>query len=178
MPWRCRARNATLVEAKAIDGNYPLYGEVMLEGGMPLAEAVATRDGIPGAAADPLLMGRLGLKAGDRVKLGSIEVAIRALIQNEPDRLSDGVILGPRLLLTEETLSAHRHRAAGEPDHLRYRVKTRTHRMTREGGGEAGPKNNSRTRAGACARARNAAAGADGFVERLGYFMTLVGLPR
>jgi putative ABC transport system permease protein len=66
--------NATLIEAKAVDGNYPLYGEVKLEGGMTLPESIATVDGIPGVAADPLLMGRLGVQPGDRIKLGSIEV--------------------------------------------------------------------------------------------------------
>ena len=73
--------NATLIEAKAVDANYPLYGEVKLEGGMTLSDATATVDGVPGVAADPLLMGRLGVKPGDRIKLGSIEVTVRALIQ-------------------------------------------------------------------------------------------------
>ena len=116
--------NATLIEAKAVDGNYPLYGAVKLEGGMALADAIATKDGVPGAAADPLLMGRLGIKPGDRIKLGSIEVDIRALIVNEPDRLSDGVVLGPRLLLTEETLRATGIVQPGSLITWRYRVKT------------------------------------------------------
>lgn len=168
--------NATLIEAKAVDGNYPLYGEVKLEGGMTLAEALATKDGVSGAAADPLLMGRLGIKAGDRIKLGSIEVAVRALIAQEPDRLSDGVILGPRLLLTEDTL---RKTGIVQPGSLitwRYRVKTpdtahdavkavvkQAEEQFKDSGWRV------RTR-------QNAAAGADGFIERLGYFMTLVGL--
>jgi len=168
--------NATLIEAKAVDGNYPLYGEVKLDGGMALAEAIATKDGVPGAAADPLLMGRLGIKPGDRIKLGSIKVAVRALIQQEPDRLSDGVILGPRLLLTEETL---RKTGIVQPGSLitwRYRVKTpdTSHdavkavvKQAEEQFKDAGWR--VRTR-------QNAAAGADGFIERLGYFMTLVGL--
>lgn len=168
--------NATLIEAKAVDGNYPHYGEVKLEGGMTLAEAIATRDGVPGAAADPLLMGRLGIKPGDRIRLGSIEVAVRALIAQEPDRLSDGVILGPRLLLTEETL---RKTGIVQPGSLitwRYRVKTpdTSHdavkavvKQAEEQFKDAGWR--VRTR-------QNAAAGADGFIERMGYFMTLVGL--
>ena len=115
--------NTTLVEAKAVDANYPLYGKVELDSGMTLADALATRDGIPGAVADPLLMGRLGLKPGDRVKLGSIEVAIRALIKLEPDRISDGIVLGPRLLVTEETLRATGIVQPGSLITWRYRVK-------------------------------------------------------
>ena len=168
--------NATLIEAKAVDGNYPLYGEVKLEGGMTLAEALATRDGVPGAAADPLLMGRLGIKAGDRIKLGSIDVAVRALIAQEPDRLSDGVILGPRLLLTEETLRATGIVQPGSLITWRYRVKTpdTAHDAVKAvvKQAEASFKD-----AGWRIRTRqNAAAGADGFIERLGYFLTLVGL--
>lgn len=168
--------NATLIEAKAVDAKYPLYGAVKLEGGMALADAIATTDGVPGAAADPLLMGRLGIKPGDRIRLGSIEVAVRALIQNEPDRLSDGVVLGPRLLLTEETLRATGIVQPGSLITWRYRVKTPD---TSADAVRAVVKQAEEqfTDAGWRVRTRNnAAAGADGFIERLGYFMTLVGL--
>ena len=168
--------NATLIEAKAVDASYPLYGRVELEGGMPLAEAIATKDGVRGAAADPLLMGRLGINPGDRIKLGSIEVQIRALIKLEPDRLSDGVVLGPRLLLTEETLRATGIVQPGSLIIWRYRVKTpdTSQPAVRAVVKEA---EESFKDAGWRVRTRNnAAAGADGFIERLGYFMTLVGL--
>jgi len=168
--------NATLIEAKAVDASYPLYGRVELEGGMPLAEAIATKDGVRGAAADPLLIGRLGINPGDRIKLGSIEVQIRALIKLEPDRLSDGVVLGPRLLLTEETLRATGIVQPGSLITWRYRVKTpdTSQPAVRAVVKEA---EESFKDAGWRVRTRNnAAAGADGFIERLGYFMTLVGL--
>ncbi len=168
--------NATLIEAKAVDANYPLYGEVKLEGGMALSDAIATVDGVPGVAADPLLMGRLGVSPGDRIRLGSIEVAVRALILNEPDRLSDGVVLGPRLLLTEETLRATGIVQPGSLITWRYRVKTPD---TSQDAVKAVVKEAEENFKDAGWRVRtrnNAAAGADGFIERLGYFMTLVGL--
>jgi putative ABC transport system permease protein len=168
--------NATLIEAKAVDASYPLYGAVKLQGGMALADAIATANGVPGAAADPLLMGRLGIKPGDKVRLGSIEVEIRALIEHEPDRLSDGVVLGPRLLLTEETLRATGIVQPGSLITWRYRVKTpdtgpdavkavvkQAEEQFKDSGWRVRTRN-------------NAAAGADGFIERLGYFLTLVGL--
>ena len=96
----------TLVEAKAIDGAYPLYGSLKLENGAALDGIFDKRDGVYGAVADPLLTGRLGIKPGDRIKLGSMEIAIRGLIATEPDRISDGIVLGPRLLLSEEALRA------------------------------------------------------------------------
>ncbi len=120
--------NTTLIEAKAVDGNYPLYGQVVLEGGMPLSEAIATKNGIAGAAADPLLMGRLGIKPGDRIRLGTTDIEIRALITTEPDRISDGIVLGPRLLLTEETLRATGIVQPGSLITWRYRLKLPTPR--------------------------------------------------
>ena len=167
----------TLIEAKAVDANYPLYGTLELEGGMPLVEALAEKDGIHGAAADPLLMGRLGIKPGDRVKLGSIDIEIRALIRTEPDRISDGIVLGPRLLLTEKALRATGIVQPGSLITWRYRIKLpppaaagRMHAVTveaRDDWAESGWRVRNRN---------NAASGADRFIERLGYFMTLVGL--
>ena len=168
--------STALVEVKAVDGNYPLYGAMVLEGGMPLAGAIATKDGVAGAAADPLLLGRLGLKLGDRIKLGGSEIEIRALIANEPDRLSDTLVLGPRLMISPETLAAT---GIGQPGSLvtyRYRVKLADTALT---AAKAVEKEADATFKDAGWRIRtrnNAAAGADGFVERLGYFMTLVGL--
>lgn len=168
--------NTTLVEVKAVDGNYPLYGKLDLEGGMALADALATRDGVPGAAADPLLMGRLGIKPGDTIRLGSIDVAIRALIKIEPDRISDGIVLGPRLLLTEDTLRATGLVQPGSLITWRYRVKlpdpspkamNAVMKQARDDWKDSGWRVRNRN---------NAASGAGDFIERLGYFMTLVGL--
>ncbi len=167
----------TLVEAKAIDANYPLYGTLTLEGGEQLAPALALEDFTHGAVADPLLMGRLGIKPGDRIKLGAIEVEIRALIKNEPDRISDGIVLGPRLLLTEEALRATGIVQPGSLITWRYRVKlpapadAKTMQAVIKEAREAFPDAGWRVR-----NRNNAAQGADNFIERLGYFMTLVGL--
>ena len=168
--------STALVEVKAVDGNYPLYGAMVLEGGMPLAGAIATKDGVAGAAADPLLLGRLGLKLGDRIKLGGSEIEIRALIANEPDRLSDTLVLGPRLMISPETLAATGIVQPGSLVTYRYRVKLADTALT---AAKAVEKEADATFKDAGWRIRtrnNAAAGADGFVERLGYFMTLVGL--
>jgi putative ABC transport system permease protein len=167
----------TLIEVKAVDGNYPLYGEVVLEGGLPLADAIATRDGVPGAAADPLLMGRLGIKVGDTVKVGSADIQIRAAIAREPDRLSDGIVLGPRLMISQATLDATKILQPGSLVTWRYRVKLPEPATIAEAKAVMKEANETFKDAGWRLRNRNnAAAGADGFIERLSYFMTLVGL--
>ena len=167
----------TLIEAKAIDGNYPLYGKLELEGETNLTDALAKKDGVYGAVADPLLMGRLGIKPGDRIKLGSIDIDIRALIKNEPDRISDGIVLGPRLMLTEEALRATGIIQPGSLITWRYRVKLPPPADARAMNAVVREARDDYADSGWRVRNRNnAASGADRFIERLGYFMTLVGL--
>ena len=60
-----------LVELKAVDDAYPLYGAVGLEPSQPLAQVLARRDGVFGAAADPALLVRLDLAPGGRIMIGS-----------------------------------------------------------------------------------------------------------
>ena len=58
----------------------------------------------PGAAIDPILLERLGLRVGDRISLGKIEVPIRATIEAEPDKISERFAVGPRVFVSLETL--------------------------------------------------------------------------
>ena len=54
---RTRDGRTALVEVKAVDAAYPLYGAVGLDPPQPLAALLAQRDGVFGAAADPALLG-------------------------------------------------------------------------------------------------------------------------
>jgi putative ABC transport system permease protein len=95
-----------LVELKAVDAAYPLYGAVGLDPPQPLAQALAQRDGAFGAAADPALLARLDLAPGARILLGSAAIEIRAALTSEPDKLAAGIGFGPRLLISETALRA------------------------------------------------------------------------
>ncbi len=97
---------ATLVELKAVDGAYPLYGEAKLDPAITIADALAQRDGAFGAAADPVLLARLDIKPGARLTIGNANIEIRAALTNEPDKLAGGIGFGPRLLVSEEALRA------------------------------------------------------------------------
>ncbi|MBG0778215.1 MAG: FtsX-like permease family protein [Desulfovibrionaceae bacterium] len=99
------ARSA-LVEVKAVDDAYPLYGAVRLEPDMPLSEALAPRDGVPGAVVERALLARLGLTVGDRLRLGRATLRIGAVLTHEPDRAASFFGLGPRLLLRDADLAA------------------------------------------------------------------------
>jgi putative ABC transport system permease protein len=95
-----------LVELKAVDGNYPMLGELTLEPKMPVADLLAERDGAFGAAADSTLLARLDLKLGDRVTIGNATYQIRSVVEAEPDKLAGNVGLGPRFLASETSLRA------------------------------------------------------------------------
>ena len=56
-----------LVELKAVDGLYPLYGKVVLDPDVTLGSATAQRDGAYGAAVDSTLLARLNLERGARL---------------------------------------------------------------------------------------------------------------
>ena len=103
---RSEGGEATLVELKAVDGNYPLYGAVTLDPPSPLTDALALKGGVYGAAADPTLLARLGVKPGARVTIGNAAIEIRAALTSEPDKLAGGIGFGPRLLVSEAALRA------------------------------------------------------------------------
>src|SRR5262245_8604440 len=97
---------ATLVEVKAIDNAYPLYGKVALEPASDLSDALAPRNGVFGAVADEALFARFDLKPGARIAVGDIQLEVRAIIKTEPDKLAGGIGFGPRLLMSEAALRA------------------------------------------------------------------------
>jgi putative ABC transport system permease protein len=103
---RADGERTALVEIKAVDGAYPLFGVAALDPAMPLGEALALRAGAYGAAADPALLARLELKPGDRIGVGAASIELRAVLASEPDRLAGGIGFGPRLLIGADALRA------------------------------------------------------------------------
>jgi putative ABC transport system permease protein len=93
-----------LVEIKAVDAAYPMVGELTLQPKMQVAELLAEREGVFGAAADSTLLARLDLKVGDRVSIGKSSFQIRSVVDAEPDKLAGGIGLGPRFLIGEAGL--------------------------------------------------------------------------
>jgi len=101
---RAMARNAdgsqrSLIQLKAVDSSYPLYGSVTLDPPQNLADALALRDGRWGAVAAAGLFQKLGLKPGDLVRIGDGMFQLRAVLVHEPDALSGTFDLGPKVTL-------------------------------------------------------------------------------
>ncbi|HEY8032634.1 MAG TPA: FtsX-like permease family protein [Methylocella sp.] len=97
---------AALVEIKAVDETYPLAGEAVLDPALPLADALASRDGTYGIVAGAALLGRLGLSIGDHVAIGGTRFELRAVLVSEPDRLAGGIRFGAPALISEPSLRA------------------------------------------------------------------------
>ena len=90
-----------LVELKAVEPAYPLYGELVTEPpGVPLRELIGTGR----ALVHESLLARLGLRVGDRFRVGDLELTISGIVRKEPDRAIGVFSLGPRVLLAAEDL--------------------------------------------------------------------------
>jgi len=101
MARRTDGTDQALVELKGVDAAYPLVGAVSLLEGLSLTAAVREEAGV---AVDPILLDRLGLKIGDSLSIGHLKLPIRASIGAEPDRISERLSVGPRVLVSLETL--------------------------------------------------------------------------
>src|SRR5689334_5465780 len=93
-----------LIEMKAVDHAYPLFGSVDLSPAGSLGAALALRGGHWGAVADRELLERLGLSLGQLVRVGGQDYELRGTILREPDRGADAFIFGPRLMVANESL--------------------------------------------------------------------------
>jgi putative ABC transport system permease protein len=114
----------TLVQLKAVEQTYPLYGKLELKGGGSLAEALAKRDGVWGAVVEEAALKRMNVELGDVVKVGEAPVQIRALIAREPDNgLNAFASLGPRLMMSFDALGNSGLLQTGSLLSWQYRVR-------------------------------------------------------
>ncbi len=89
-----------LVQLKAVEPAYPLYGAVELQGGGTLGDALAKRNGIWGAVVEESALRRMNMAPGDMLRVGEVVVEVRGIIAREPDRgLNAFASLGPRLMI-------------------------------------------------------------------------------
>ncbi|HET8727400.1 MAG TPA: FtsX-like permease family protein, partial [Alphaproteobacteria bacterium] len=113
---------STLVELKAVDAPYPLYGALTLEGGGDARDAMSRRDGTWGAIVEDSVLDRLGAGIGDRVAVGEETFEIRGVIAREPDRAGGGFALGPRLMIDAAALSGTGLQQPGSMVYYQYRL--------------------------------------------------------
>lgn len=91
----------TLVEVKAVDEVYPLYGQLTITGRGSITGAEISPEEV---LVDAEVLTRLGVRVGERVRLGNSWLTIDGVIEKEPGRSLDVFTLGPRAMVRLETL--------------------------------------------------------------------------
>ena len=163
-----------LVSLRGVDERFPLAGAVKLEGAPSLAAALADRDGLAGAAVEPALMDRLNLKIGDRFEAGTLTLVVRARLLSEPDGLSRGFALAPRVLIRSNVLDRSGLLAPGGLSSRTVRIALPPGQNPRAAGQaiqKAFPDAHFRVR-----DRLDAAPGARRLIDQLEYFLGFIGL--
>ena len=157
---------AVLTELKGVDGRYPLYGTLAVSG-----ERRLTADAV---LIDRALAERLLLKMGDRLRYGDAEYRVSGIITEEPDRVGEGFTLGPVAIVSLEGLNRAGLLQPGALYETKYRLRLAP------GVDPAGVVDRLKARfpeAGWEYKDRDRAApGAVRFFERMGQFLSLIGL--
>lgn len=94
----------TLVELKAVDSKYPLYGQVKLDSGQQLDAALTPNNQLPGIVVEQGFLQRLSCSIGSQVVIGDTAFRITDIIRHEPDRSLRAFNLGPRVMLSQSAL--------------------------------------------------------------------------
>jgi putative ABC transport system permease protein len=90
-----------LVSLKAVDPQkYPFYGKVDLQPAGDLRQVLTDATVV---VADDLLI-RLHTQVGANLKIGNNTFRIAAILLREPDRMSSGMGLGPRVMMTQSAM--------------------------------------------------------------------------
>ena len=174
------ADSGVLVELKAVDGRYPLFGTLEAERSdgtaVSVAQALARSSGVWGALVDPALIERLELREGSSLSVGSIELEVRGTIVREPDRAGSGGPFGfwPRIMIGLDALDESGLLREGSLVYHQYALRL----AEGEEAARAGAELEARLDSGGwqVRTYEDAAPGIQQMVERLGSFLTLVGL--
>lgn len=167
-PQRGSAPPAVLTELKGVDRVYPLYGTLTLKSGA-YAPLAPTSILIGQALADRLAIGR-----GARLRYGEADFTVAGVIADEPDRVGEGFTLGPVAIVSLDGMQRTRLIQPGSLYESKYRIRTPAgvdapalrERLVKRYVAEGWSfKDHSR-----------AAPGANRFFERMGQFLSLIGL--
>jgi putative ABC transport system permease protein len=167
-----------LVEMKAVDDLYPLYGTLEIQGGGDPKAALGRQGNGPwGALVEAPLLVRLKLSIGDSVEIGTATLRIVGIVSREPDKVGGGLGFGPRVLLSEEALEATGLVQPGSLTRVSYRIRLAapTDEAALDAIGKAADARFPQAAWEVRSRS-NAAPGLKLSIDRFAEFLTLVGL--
>ncbi len=166
-----------LSELKAVDTLYPLYGTLELAGKSPGEVHPSLKpnvEGRYGALVEATLLDRLKVKTGDILQIGTLPVVIQAVITKEPDKASQGMSLGPRVIISTEALTKTGLIQPGSLIRYHYRLTLNDGLSIKEFREKV--KTDLPDAGWRITDSSNGAPGVRRFVERVAMFLTLVGL--
>ncbi|MCW8893463.1 MAG: FtsX-like permease family protein [Deltaproteobacteria bacterium] len=163
-----------LIELKAVDSRYPLYGQLKLKNGQALTTALASQGESFGAVVEAAFLERFSSAVGETIQVGKARFQINAVIENEPDRSVRAFNLGPRFMVSRRALESTGLIQPGSLINYAYRLKladqTQAEELKRELQ-ENFPEAGWRLRSW-----REAAPRVRFFLDRMGTNLTLLGL--
>ena len=180
MARRPDAEASVLVELKAVDARYPLFGRVETreaDGPRDSVAAALTRDDeMWGALVDPALAERLELEQGDSLTIGGVAFRVRGTIAREPDRAGSGAPFGfwPRVLVSLDALAGSGLIREGSLVYHQYAVRLAPEASLEEARATLGER--FRESGWQMRTYDDAAPGIQRMIGRLGSFLSLVGL--
>ncbi|MEM6476505.1 MAG: FtsX-like permease family protein [Pseudomonadota bacterium] len=161
---------AVPIELKAVDDKWPLYGYLTLADGTKTAAPSGTDAWLAQGALD-----RLDIKVGDTFTVGTVTLTAAGVIEDEPDRLSEGFQLGPTVIVAEDIPETAGLIAPGSLYQSKHRVALDD--ASRDLEAVEAELTDAFPSAGFDFRNRDRASpGADRFVRQMSDFLTLVGL--
>lgn len=89
------------IELRGVPPGYPFYGTIQLEDGGILSPDRLANNGI---VVQPALLVQLNVKAGDEIKIGTLNCRIQGVIQSDPASTLSALSFGPRVFMSLETL--------------------------------------------------------------------------
>ena len=94
---------ARMVELRAVQPAFPLYGTMGLDQGQAYSHTLVEHHGV---LVRPELLTALAVKVGDAIIIGQTAFTIRGVIANEPGRRVGGFSLGPRVIMDYDDLAS------------------------------------------------------------------------
>ncbi|HEY6402769.1 MAG TPA: FtsX-like permease family protein, partial [Blastocatellia bacterium] len=85
-----------MVELKAVQSQFPFYGEIVLAGGAKYSHSLVKNRG---ALVKEGLMASLDMQIGDMVRIGDLEFTIRGVLESEPGAAMNAFSFGPRVIV-------------------------------------------------------------------------------
>ncbi len=166
--------DSSLVDLKAVDSLYPLYGALTLQNGGYAPDLLARRGDKWGILISDALGTRLNISTGAHLTLGGQDYQVRGILKKEPDGNNQGFQLAPGAIVSLEGLLASALIQPGSMVRYYNRIK-----LADSADAEAFKEELKRDFDGQTWRVRDSSSGGAGlrrFVSRMGQFMTLVGL--